>query len=151
MTDLIQPVTPELINPEPHPPIAGNYADDDGQAIDEWFEAAPVGPQEYGIPPVITTPTIPQTTRLLTREFVISANGGVHTPILVLPADPNRIKLIIGVEADTRIASEKSDVFSAAPAGGTAMLDMDGHTGAVWAYSTDTATDLVVRAWSITS
>lgn len=150
MTDLIEPAKPEDIDPAPHPAIAGNWQDDDGESIDEWFEAPDLGPQVYGVPAVPVVPDVPAATRLLTREFSIGAQSGSHIPLLVLPADPNRLKLIVGLEADTRIASEQSDVFFAVAPGATALLDMDGHTGALWAYSTNTSANLVVKVWSIT-
>lgn len=140
---------PDILDPHPLGPIAGDTHDDDAAVLDETLEAAPSGPVDYsGL--VAEQATIRPTTRILSREFVIPAQSGAHAPVMVLPEDPHRLKLVVFLEPDTRIASSLGEAFFAAPAGGTAAIDLEGHTGALWAYSTDTGTDLTVRVWAVT-
>jgi hypothetical protein len=63
---------------------------------------------------------------------------------MLLPADPNRKTLTLLVYADTKltviVASSKSDGFNGTTfltvnGGGVVAVPLDGHTGAVWAYS----------------
>lgn len=74
----------------------GNQNDDDGRAIDDYFEAAESGPVEQMgvIPPVSELPT---TTRLITRSLVLTSinTQGHFRAVQILPTDPNRKRVYL--------------------------------------------------------
>jgi hypothetical protein len=145
MSDKItEPVTPEVLDPVPPAPLAGDWHDDDAQVYADDFIAADHGPDKFlGVPH--TAAEIDPTTRLLTRNGQVGTINGVQAdPIMLLPADPNRKTLTVLAYADTKltviIASSKSECFNGTTfltvaGGGVVTVPLDGHTGAVWAYS----------------
>ena len=142
----------------PPKPLAGDHADDDGRALDDYFEAMPSGPQSFA-GSVWTGPEPVITTRLLTRSYRIAV--GEYTepfspPTQLLTADPNRISFrvraaIAFIDGDgglrmactLRIADSASMLsamgYEVSPnfAGGTTFFYFDSgdirHTGEVWA------------------
>jgi hypothetical protein len=97
--------------PEPHHVAAGDWQDDDGQALDDLFEANPQG-AEYAdavkwplYPDLSEDDTRPKVTRLITRSIPIGQNPGIDRaltiadPVQILPADPNRKRLRVSLEA----------------------------------------------------
>lgn len=149
MTDsIVEPMTPETLDPAPLGPVAGDTHDDDAQAYEAEFEAMPVPPLEYsGIPYAETE--IKAATRLLTRQVSVGTiNGVIQDPILLFPQDLNRICLSFYGRSDAvrylRIASDKSACFDGVEFMTTATtvarsltaLEFNGHTGPVWVYST---------------
>lgn len=164
MTEINAPVSPEELNPAPHPALAGNYADDDGEAIDEWFEAADVGPQDYGTVPVNVAPVIKvPPTRIISRTIAVNQSSD---PVMLFSADVHRKDLIVRISSDavpvdtvyTLIGSDKTDVYNQAffNAGPASEFRTDKHTGAVWFYArlnpttVETEFTLTVNAWSVT-
>lgn len=148
MTDLIEPVKPDVLAPEPHPVIAGNHADDDGSAIDEWFEEPSHAPQKYDDVPVKSAPEVkPVATRIISRTVALN---NASDPLMVLGADTSRKDLIIRIGADrgsddvrVMIGSDKTDLYNVAYLNSIATLvtgntdigsewRSDKHTGAVW-------------------
>lgn len=149
MTDsIVDPMTPEDLDPAPLGPVAGDTHDDDSQAYEAEFEAAPVPPIEYSGIPYKETEIKPNT-RLVTRQVSVGLiNGVIQDPIMLFPADPNRIALSFYGRSDAvrylRFASEKTGCFDGVEFMTTATtvarsltaLEFNGHTGAVWVYST---------------
>ena len=143
-TPLTDPVPPELDNPVPLGPLAGDHTDDDSFALDEYFEAADVSPIDWGAVGMGPTPdTLPPVTRLIAREYTIVSPDGVNyaDPVMLLPADPSRLELRIETSATAlRIASTRDEAFFAPQfryqftTGAIFMSEK--HTGAVWAYFT---------------
>lgn len=89
MNELNEPAMPEELNPTPHPTIAGDWSDDDGQVIDESFEAMDVGPQDYnGV--MVDQQYIPINTRIMSR--VIPIGPGME-PIQLFPDDGLRRRI----------------------------------------------------------
>jgi len=131
---LTPPIAPAEVNPQPHRTLAGNHADDDGQAIDDWFEAAPAGPVKYDDAPRPTAPEVkPVATRLLTRTVTVGMPGTtLYDPVQLFPADTRRKSLVIQV-AD----SDPTDVLTtvASPA-----------AGADWAYTVPVGQSLKLSA-----
>jgi hypothetical protein len=153
---LTESVTPGLDNPAPLGPLAGNYKDDDAEAYEDDFEAAPHGPvAQAGVPHKVEE--IKPTTRLLVvTQTVGTVNGAIQEPLMLLPADPNRIGLVLKPWANANrpfvIGSSKSDCYSGAVIENVPQapsIDLNGHTGAIWCYSTDAAT-IAVTAIAIT-
>lgn len=149
MTDSInEPMAPEELNPAAPNPVAGDWNDDDAQAYEAEFEAAPVPPLEYsGIP--FRETEIKPATRFVTRQVSVGTiNGVIQDPIMLFPADLNRIRLSFYGRSDAvrylRIADSKTGCFDGVEFMTTATtvarsltpLEMNGHTGAVWVYST---------------
>lgn len=158
-TPLTDPVKPDLDSPTPSRELAGNHADDDAYAIDEYFEPAEQSPIDYGQVPITAAETLAQPTRIITRTFLLTADGtNTVPPLMVLPRDLNRVKLYVvcTTTAGFQIGSELADVYgSPVMAGneGTFPLDLCGHTGALYVYSptTDAAKPLLVKVWAVTS
>ena len=143
---------PNHLNPQTLHHLAGNWSDDDGLAIDEYFEAADHGPQEH-VYVEGAKAALPVTNRLITRAipFTFDTSGGagevwpcISDPVLALPADPNRTLLMIAYAVGHTeppfipvfIASEKSGCYGEPThylvvySGG--LMTIPGYTGPVW-------------------
>jgi hypothetical protein len=131
------------------PGLVGNTADDDGRALDEYFEAAPSGPLDYaGIQHA--REELPTTTRILSRAFVLTQG---QQATLALPADPSRIKLVIDVmDVGPAYVSDANDIGTLTPYITTANspLDLGAHTGPVWIAAQDAGT-CRVHVWAVTT
>lgn len=151
MPELNEPVEPDVLSPEPHEPIAGDYADDDAAVIDETLEAPSYPPLEYGGEPY-TTDTLLPVTRLLVRTVVLPVGSD---PVQVFPADRLRRNFTIqcsgtGIDGII-IAGNKSDVYGLATAMDCrAPITIPEYTGAIWVYSTDAADPATVTVWCVT-
>lgn len=158
-TPLNDPIPPDLDNPAPHGPLAGDHTDDDGWALDEHFEPADQSPIDWGVKPTPTVTELPSPTRIVTRTFLVTPDGtNLPQPVMVLPRDLNRVKLylICTALAGFQFGSEKSDVYGAPTMpdnAATTGLDLSGHTGALWVYTPtiDAAKPLTIRVWAVTS
>jgi len=157
MTGLNPPVPPELLDPVPLGPIVGDRTDDDGIALDEYFEAAPSGPIDWGEVVQQADPTLPQVTRIITRTFTLVGDGTTAPdPVLVLPPDPNRLRLVVicTTTFGWQFGSDKSDVYGAplmAGNGSTTGYELTGHTGALWIYTSSPTVSLGVKVWAVSS
>jgi len=127
-------------DPGPMQPLAGNTADDDGQAIDEFFEPNPgLDSPVSGIATEVVD--LPIKTRILSR--IIPLDPANDTPVLAFPPNAKRKSLRIvgrgGIATNVgntftfRIASDLSDLYGAGviPSGEVWGIDNQ-HTGAVW-------------------
>lgn len=136
MTDIDKPISPEVLDPTAHSPIAGNWRDDDGQALDSYFTPVTTLPQEYGYGDSEPRETVPVTTRLIGRKLVIgTVNGVLSAPLQVFPADPNRQEIIMQADNNVCLTSERVEPndFYTLPYGlGTLRFK---HTGALWISS----------------
>jgi len=147
--NLNEQTAPELSNPVPHHPMAGNWSDDDGPATDDYFEAPTHAPISHDTLPDPTAKIeLPIPTRLLCRSLVLGSIDGVNPtdPIPILPADVNRKALLMvvtvaGSASGVKIGSAKSDVYYSPvfAANGNIGYDLSGHTGALWVYNSATA------------
>jgi len=155
MVDLNIPVQPDTLDPLPQHPIVGNIHDDDGQAIDQYFEAPPHQPLDYS-QFATTVDENPVCTRLIVKTYtLVSPDGVVYAdPVQVLPADPNRKELWVDSSASNlTIASSKSDCYSLATfrhqTTDFCFYSLT-HTGPVWIYYTPlvvtTAGNFTIRA-----
>jgi hypothetical protein len=158
---LTHPVTPERLDPTPHAPIAGDHSDDDGRALDEFFEGGPWAPVESeGL--AIKEESVKTPTRLIggRRRLNVTALPVVE---MLLPADLNRTKLVLTASSNllnsvpvwlfvsdskfTLMADGATPVLAndgpaafllPATISGTnsyaneIVLDLGAHTGAVW-------------------
>jgi len=160
------PIQPELTDPLPHDPTAGNPNDDDGVAIDEMFEAAPQGPIEYGLILPDIKNELPTTTRLITRRVnLFSLNDATPDTLMIFPADPNRRDLIIQVfrsgVINTYLSVTSDAMLNAAPLsplGSGAQVSewrSDKHTGPVYVslicITGEESQTAEVSAWSVTT
>lgn len=144
--EIIDPITPEDLNPVPFAPLAGNTSDDDALAYEEDFEAADQGPLKYtGLPH--PKETLPLANRLVASTLTISTGGGVD-PVMVLPEDVRRKRLIVHIVGASAgltpvfFGSSKTDVYNGALVHAVRyagndfvnppVLDLEGYTGAFW-------------------
>lgn len=159
MSELNDPMSPDILDPDPHRPIAGDIADDDGPALDQYFEAGDTLPVEYDTLPDPYAKDKPrETTRLITRTFSLASPDGIvpADPIMLLPADPNRVRLLISVSSagagnGVRVGESKSDVYGAPRLNIADTYDLTGHTGSIWVYndSTNIADIVTVNAFVV--
>lgn len=153
MEDVLnEPVTPELTDPNPFAPLAGDTHDDDSEVYEADFVMAAHPPQTYdGVIP--TTKTLAPTTRMLAAVVPVGqdSNGVQLDPVMLFPADPNRKQLEIrcydslgGIFPSVYpfvLASDKATCYTNAivgAGGGDAAgygFKSDCHTGAVWVYA----------------
>lgn len=153
MTDqIVKPIEPDNVKPEPHPVLAGDFKDDDGPAFDEYFEAPSHGPQEYGSIPVPAPVAVePKPTRIISRVIRMTCSETANSdPIMLLNEDVRRKDLIVHVNLvqtniprpdqwQFMIGSDKADLYNGAAFNGmTSTVEFgaewrsDKHTGAVW-------------------
>jgi hypothetical protein len=78
-----------------------------------------------------------------------TVDGVLYDPVQVFPVDLNRLKVIIQADDNVVVGSEKSDVYNGAAIVSPTQWAVDGHTGAVWVYSTE-ANAVNVVVWSVT-
>jgi len=149
MNKLNEPMQPERLDPARHDRMAGDWSDDDGPALDQYFEAPTHEPLSHDTIPTPEAKTrIPEVTRLLNRSIVLFSPDGVNAgdPVMLLPADPNRKVLILhvslgGSATGIRMGSARSDVYGAPlyAANATFGYNLSGHTGAIWCWNPSTA------------
>lgn len=162
---------PEVnINDDPHPlgPLAGDYQDDDGRALDDYFESADHMPvKETGLPAaqVNDQKDLPIVDRTISRTLVLTpidlTNGG--QPIMFFAADLRRKFLKIVVVTDNAVisfGSQKADCYGggylygpirtpAVPAA-PVIYDFPNYTGAVWIGAISGDAPISVSAYCIT-
>ena len=161
MVNINSPIPPEDLSPNPLAAIAGNHADDDGSALDEYFEPNPdlVG-LPYGGPVASETAyeaeSLPKIQRILSRSIPIGTiDGNIADPVQVFPADGNRhsLRIVITGDVEVHIGSDKTDVYGGAVVSGYATgpteYVFDRYTGALWVYSTEAA-PVTVNVFSVT-
>ncbi|HEY6021377.1 MAG TPA: hypothetical protein VIY48_16175 [Candidatus Paceibacterota bacterium] len=137
-------------SPSYHPP-AGDWKDDDGQALDDYFKAMAQGPEIYkAIQALVDSIKPPESTRFMSYRFLVTPTNLAFpfaaTPIF--PADRNRQSLVIQPAGGTNGSLFMSDQnFTAVgPAGsapqtqafaipGTQQLVIPNYTGALWVAS----------------
>lgn len=95
---------PDHLSPETPTRLAGDWTDDDGQALEEYFEPADHGPVDQAYVST-NVESLKVTTRLISREipFPFSKSngdgglvfGGDIQPVRVLPADPDRSEFMV--------------------------------------------------------
>lgn len=108
LTQSLVPTGTDLAD-TPTPPLAGNYADDDAIAIDQYFEAADQGPETFdGLR--IPHEAIPPKSRLVRQRYTFG--NATLQGVLALPPDINRKHLIITVWA---VGPTSSAVYSGEP------------------------------------
>jgi hypothetical protein len=129
---------------EPHPELAGDYRDDDGIAIDQMFEAGYTGPEQTDML-VAEKESIKPVTRLITAVTSVVQNAA---PVMILPADPNRVDLILVTDQTIHLSSEANLATFAASLPATFQWQSVNHTGALWAHTTGTTA--TVQVWSVT-
>jgi hypothetical protein len=142
--------------------LAGDYSDDDADYINNLFSpgmdpfvALISGDADEAIDtPIPTTPDPgPACTRIIpgTAPNVALASG--YDPVMMLAPDPKRKRFILWATGDFKWGSEKNLSAQAGDFPGSAIvLDLRGHTGAVWVApaSTATATPITVNIASVT-
>lgn len=126
--------------------------DDDGLALDEYFEGMPNSPVRREMVDTDADVTLPRTTRIIVNQFAVSAGECGF----FFAADPNRQTLYITAQlltgvvtsyvfASERIASVGFPVgtgFSISNSQGdnyaSTPQEVSAHTGAVWILNTST-------------
>lgn len=157
---LNDPLAPDVLDPAAHRPISGDWNDDDGQALDDAFLSMEVGPIDYGQLGEGAPASTPLTTRWLTNRVDGAANVGV--PIMMFPADPNRIGLSLFWDTATATASDtcaarfgsgKSESgfgFVIKNGTGIQQISLDGHTGPVWVTVLESVANAFINVVSTT-
>lgn len=153
MTQTTLPTDSRAVEAAGFGPLAGDHSDDDGQALDDYFEAGPQAPIVYSDGDGYAD-NRPAHTRMIVRSYVLTSANGVNPPdpVMILPADANRLELFIESSSETlTIASDKSDCYypGAIMRGGRQVYSQC-HTGAVWVYTTETVTPVTVTVRVVT-
>jgi len=140
------------------PTLAGDHADDDGQVIADLLDPADAIdaddlPTRVGPRPSV--PVVPRLTRIMTQTLAVQATWG---PALLLPADPNRVRLSLWAASDTATdyarfsddAGKIGAVSSSALIFSGQIVPVDGHTGPVWVSAPDAVGPVHVTAVAVT-
>jgi hypothetical protein len=159
MTDkLTEPMPPTDLDPRPLGKLSGDWNDDDAGVYEDDFTQADHRPETkvLGVPHPVAE--LKPTTRILGNTALVgNINGAQTDPIMLFPADPNRVKCIIQVMATNGTEFTLSDSktgcynglnFYSSTAGG--IIDISGHTGAVWAHSISTGNSVKVSVIVVT-
>lgn len=143
---------PDLEDPRPLGPLHGDVRDDDGIALDQFFEATYQGPPVESESQAYAELSTPILTRLISRRVTVGTVGGVlYDPVQVLPADANRRDLIVDADGIISIGSDKTDVYQSGVINPSSTPWQTGkHSGAVWVYSTSDQ-PVSVSVWAVTS
>lgn len=106
----------------------GNLKDDDPLALDEYFEAADSGPEEYGGIPVPVATIDPVTRLVVWKQEVQPLSQSNPSALMALPADTNRKRIYIHLFSASLNAffysSEKFSFFGPYPAVGTGVWSL---------------------------
>lgn len=169
--NLTEPMLSEEISPEPFGPLAGNHADDDGEAMDEILQAPAHEPLSYDDLLKDEPNAIAPTNRIVSRYMAMASE---QQPVQFLPADAGRKTLYIYFTANAlnspnaylTFGSDKSQTYDGAGirlypvwiSTGIAkarsdVLVMEGYTGPVWIKpdeSTSNPATFEVNVWSVT-
>jgi len=158
-TPLIDPATDYTLNPEPHSPPAGDWKDDDGLALDSYFQAMDLRPlaQRFvaAMGEFLNAPK--KGSRIVRANYVLP---GAQAAVRALPADADRTYLCIvdlnnigfyfHSEAFTPVDNlsaaghQTAAVFVGATANAqVAKLELYEYTGPVWVSSNFTGPSLV--------
>lgn len=165
----VAPPGGEGYDPLPHNPPAGDWQDDDGIALDDYFKAAALGPQIYGMVQALVETLKPTpNNRFIRRRFYFTTASNDQA-VMALPADPNRSTLAIsvspvGTNTGVFIHSESFNVRDNADNPGSntdafrleknsAPFVIDNYTGPLWVAgaSLDGATIARVDILAVTS
>lgn len=138
--------------------LAGDWTDDDGQVFaDQLGETAnaPAPPATEAVENPTARP--PRPGRLLTGTITVDP---AWAPTLLLPADPNRVSLVIAnnsaVTADgIYVAGAQGDLQtpgqSAGEVSGANPLTLREYTGPIWVSAAGQSAPVPVAYWSVTS
>lgn len=150
-------VPDNVLAPQPFAALAGNPADDDGEALDDQFvpnpdKALPFNgiaseSREY------EAESIPVITRILSRAITIgmmSDGVTIADPVQVFPADAQRKELHVQTSANVAIGSDKSDVYNNAYLAPNTLFTSTEHTGAVWIAAPTASGPVIVTVWVVT-
>jgi hypothetical protein len=157
-----------MSNPSPEPStadtgrvtIAGDYTDNDAAVIDSLVESHAQPPEpvtQPTMPLVVAVPPKPMT-RLMVGSIAVQAGWA---PVLLMPADPNRINLQLWAASDTSTdyARVSDDAGKVQSKGGSALLysgqllkfQVGTHTGPVWVYAPDGTGPVTVSFIAVTT
>lgn len=159
---LTDPIQPDVNDPQPFGPLAGDHTDDDGVAMDEILQAPDHPPFVYDAVIPNDPEEVPSTDRIIGRR--VGMSGG-DDPVLFMAADPNRKNLYFYYTANNNNASvafgsEKSNCYAGpriqniVTVGGTVrsnIVELRGYTGALWLYP-DTTGGITydISVWAVT-
>lgn len=145
-THLTESVTPDVTSPLPFRAWAGDHSDDDGRAIDDFFEAAYAGPVDYEEPPT-EKKEIKTTTRLVNRTVTLAPT----LQLMILPPDVHRTTFVIWTDdADSiTFAGDSGELSMAGLLSAANPLTLSGHTGPVWVQNVG-ASDATVNVAAVT-
>lgn len=96
------PVIDATIAPEPHSPPAGDWQDDDGRALDSYFESGETNALLRALVQATQDSIkVPKASRLVARTFTLTTTSSISVPsINALTEDENRTSLVIQTQAD---------------------------------------------------
>jgi len=141
------------------PIIAGNPADPDAATLDTLVESAAVPPTPAELPkaPAVTTadPAPAPITRTMTGTILVLKRW---SPVLLLPADPNRLALTVWTmpQTDETVLWLSDDAGKVQQIGSSAlpiplnMLVLTPHTGPVWVACPDATVSVRVSYLAVT-
>jgi len=146
-----------IYDPAPHEPPAGDWQDDDGQALDDYFKAGPQGPINWTLVQALKDAIAPPIASRMLRGRLYIPSGNPQAAIMALPTDPNRTYFRINeynnngfymnsesfTVNDTAIPTASNTIgstnafYAAQVAGGSSpnpsvFLELYGYTGPVW-------------------
>lgn len=151
MSELTPAERPENLSTEPAHRLAGDWNDDDGQAIEEYFEPAFHGEEEQTY---VDAPreSLPTTNRLLSRTIPFPYNSPLgedisFPPILAFPADSCRKNITMyaiqysgdgrqtAATALVRVASDRTGTYDVGNFHVSPMaprIYIEDYTGPIW-------------------
>lgn len=119
------------------PKIAGDWLDDDPAVVDDLVRNQSDPPLPDDLP--MAFDSLPDTkptpiSKFMARNYKYPAS--LTDPIMLLPADAKRKRLIIRVDATCVISSDRNDLVDGANNAfqciAYEIYDLTGHTGALW-------------------
>lgn len=154
-----------LPDPAPHNPPAGDWKDDDGRALDSYFEAMDLQPLISYLTKAAANSIKPPTAgRLLRQRFSLTVAGFPYSSTFIFPPDPNRSLLVIqpplGAALPIYISDGSftaNDILGNTPetpafhVPGAQQIVIPNYTGAVWAAPAAAAGNIRFDFLSITS
>jgi hypothetical protein len=135
---------------EPHSPPAGDWRDDDGEAIDSYFEAMPLGPLVNrlvtAMGELVNAPK--KGSRIIRNRLNMAGTNAVTKAVQGLPGDADRLLLAITdvsnkgfyyhsesftvTDDATTAPAQTAAVFVPPVASGPTKVELYDYTGPIW-------------------
>jgi len=129
-----------IFSTQKYPNDDGTYDSDIIESYDKETDAPPNLSDAIEPIPIPVLPPLPEPTRMIAREQIVDPLV-ILSPVMILPADANRVSIYLRVYSPTAVATDGVRIAGTngeTPSGPKVLAGNDwpvnDHTGAIWVY-----------------